>query len=170
MGGGKLPYFVLCPMVYSCKQKISSSQVSENSHLGYDWLLQMFGSVTARRSWSFWTPFSCGEEGGGSYHPCSSNLAQCASLLPETLPDLLDTTPCHGLTQSHFLIEILRHRAGCALEGMEREETSRRGEVWVSRHRKQQRRSNIQKLVDRRLTYGQEVHRRGKVKLWTGGP
>ena len=43
------------------------------------------------------------------------------------------------------------------MEGMIREETWM-GEVWVSGHRKQEWRSNIQKLVD-----GQEVHRRGRV-------
>lgn len=108
--GKKLPCFALCSLVYLHKQKISSSQVSENIHLECDWLLQMFGSVTGRRSCSFWTLFSCWKEGGGSHHSCSRNLAQYVSLLPETLPDLPDTTPCHRLTQYHFLIQILRHR------------------------------------------------------------
>lgn len=110
IGGKTLPYFTLCSMVYLYKQKISSFQVSENIHLEYDRPLQMFGSVTGRRSCSFWTLFSCWKEGGGSHHSCSRNLAQYAPLLPKTLPDLPDTTPCHRLTQYYFLIQILRHR------------------------------------------------------------
>lgn len=63
---------------------------------------------------------AAGRRRGESSVFCSRNLAQCASPLPGTLPDLPDNTPCRRLTAYHFLIPISSHRG----EGLPREESS----------------------------------------------
>lgn len=143
-------------MLYLYEEKtLSSSQVSENIHLECDWLLQTFGKVIGRRSCSFWILFSCWKKEGGSplfaQETWHSMLPCCQKPSLTFQPTLLVT----GWPNTTSWFKSWDAEGGYALGDMLREESSWMWEVWASRHRKQQWRSNSQKSVYRR-----EGHRR----------